>query len=64
MDYETWESYEVMTPSKFYNLGNTGAYNIIASIHSAEVTGGVEEATPEAAEPNALAAGRFTGITH
>ena len=42
MDYETWESYEVMTESRFYNLGDTGANNIIASIHSVEVTGGVD----------------------
>lgn len=42
MDYETWESYEVMTESKFYTLGDTGKYNVIASIHSVEVTGGVD----------------------
>ena len=42
MDYETWESYEVMTNSRLYNLGNTGAYNIIASVHSASITGGVD----------------------
>ena len=42
MDYETWESYEVMTESRFYNLGDTGANNIIASIHAVEVTGGVD----------------------
>ncbi len=48
-DYETWESYEIMTEGKFYTLGNTGEYNVIASIHSVEVTGGVDpEETPEA----------------
>ena len=41
MDYDTYESYEVMTPSQMYNLGTTGEYNIIASVHSASVTGGV-----------------------
>ena len=41
-DYETWESYEIMTEGKFYTLGNTGEYNVIASIHSVEVTGGVD----------------------
>ncbi len=49
-DYETWESYEVMTESKFYYIGDTGEYNVIASIHSVEVTGGVdpeEEVAPE-----------------
>ena len=42
MDYETWISYEVMTESKFYYLGDTGEYNVIASIHSVEVTGGID----------------------
>ena len=42
LDYETWESYEVMTESRFYNLGDTGANNIIATIHNVEVTGGVD----------------------
>ncbi len=42
MDYETWESYEIMTEGKFYSLGNTGEYNVIASIHSVEVTGGID----------------------
>ena len=59
MDYETWESYEVMTPSRFYNLGNTGEHNIIATIHSAEVTGGVEPETADVFTPNALASGFY-----
>jgi hypothetical protein len=42
MDYETWESYEVMTESKFYYIGDTGKMNVIASIHSVKVTGGVD----------------------
>jgi hypothetical protein len=42
MDYETWESYEVMTDSKFYYIGDTGKMNVIASIHSVKVTGGVD----------------------
>ena len=41
-DYETWETYEVMTEGKFYALGDTGEYNVIASIHSVQVTGGVD----------------------
>ena len=47
-DYETWETYEVMTESKFFSLGNTGEYNVIASIHAVQVTGGVDpEETPQ-----------------
>ncbi len=45
MDYETWEP--IRTPDRLFNLGNTGEYSIIASIHSATVTGGVDQ---EAAE--------------
>ena len=64
MDYETWESYEVMTESRFYNLGDTGANNIIATIHNAKVTGGVdpEEApeTEETVKVNALTAGVYS----
>lgn len=49
MDQETWISYEVMTEGKFYYLGDTGEYNVIASIHSAVVTGGVDpEVSPAA----------------
>ena len=43
MDYETFESYEVTTPTRLYSLGNTGEYNIIASVHSASVTGGIDD---------------------
>jgi hypothetical protein len=39
---ENWNYVEIMTPAKMFNLGNTGNHNIIASIHSAEVTGGLE----------------------
>ncbi len=48
LDYETWEY--IRTPDRLFNLGNTGEYNIIASIHSAAVTGGIdsEESEPEA----------------
>ena len=50
MDYETWESYEIMTESKFYALGDTGEFNVIASIHSVEVTGGVDPEEEQQAE--------------
>ena len=64
MDYETWESYEVMTESRFYNLGDTGANNIIATIHNAKVTGGVdpEEIVEVEVAPvvNALTAGVYS----
>ncbi|MBQ7874605.1 MAG: Ig-like domain-containing protein, partial [Oscillospiraceae bacterium] len=62
IDYETWEN--IYTPSRLFNLGNTGEYNIIASIHSATVTGGVDpEETvteTEAEEINPLAVGIYT----
>ena len=51
MDYETWEP--IVTPDRMFNLGNTGNHNIIASIHSAEVTGGVD-AEEETLEPTAV----------
>ena len=60
---ENWNYVEIMTPAKMFNLGNTGNHNIIASIHSAEVTGGLdpEEAAEEAAplSVNKLAAGIY-----
>ena len=59
MDYETWEP--IMVPARLYDLGNTGEYAFIASIHSAVVTGGVD-AEEETLEPTAvkqLAAGVF-----
>ena len=54
MDYETWEYYEVCTPDRFYNLGNTGANNIIASIHAVEVTGGVDPEETAGAKTDAV----------
>ena len=45
MDYETWEP--IMVPARLYDLGNTGEYSFIASIHSAVVTGGVDAEEPE-----------------
>ena len=56
MNQETWMLEEIMTESKFYTLGDTGKYNVIASIHSVEVTGGVD---PEEEEPQTLTAGYF-----
>ena len=62
---ENWNYVEIMTPAKMFNLGNTGNHNIIASIHSAEVTGGLEpEQTTEDATTvavNKLAAGVYGG---
>ena len=34
---------EIKTPDRLYSLGNTGEYNIIASVHSASVTGGIDD---------------------
>ena len=45
MDYETWEP--IVTPDRLFALGDTGEYGIIASIHSAVVTGGVDAEEPE-----------------
>lgn len=49
---------------RLYNLGDTGVYNIIASIHSATVTGGVYAeqgaAAEQSAEVNALLIGAYT----
>ena len=59
MDYETWEP--IRTPDRLYDLGTTGEYNIIASIHSAEILGGVD--AEEAVEINTvrkLTAGLFS----
>ena len=52
MDYETREY--IRTPDRLFDLGDTGEHNIIASIHSAEVTGGLDSKTEDGA--NALAA--------
>ena len=59
---ENWNRVEIMTPARFYNLGNSGANNIIATIHSVEVTGGVdpEPETEQAAAVNALTAGVYS----
>ena len=40
---ENYNYVELKTPDRLYSLGNTGAYNIIASVHDAEVTGGVDD---------------------
>ena len=45
VDYETWEP--IMTPDRMYTLGNTGEYNIIASINKVEVTGGLDDASSD-----------------
>jgi hypothetical protein len=58
-DPETYEP--IVLPARLYDLGNTGEYAFIASIHSAVVTGGVDPEV-EILEPtavNKLAAGVF-----
>ena len=52
MNPETYEYIEI--PDRLFALGNTGENNIIASIHSAEVTGGVDAEEEEAAQTNAV----------
>ena len=61
MDNETWEP--IRTPDRLFSLGDTGNHNIIASIHSVEVTGGVDApAYSSAAAPvNKLVANVYTG---
>lgn len=55
-DYETWT--KIRTPDRLFDLGDTGIHNIIATIHSATVTGGV--AVQEAALTHTLARGYYT----
>ena len=43
MDQETWEP--IRTPDRLFDLGDTGFGNIIATIHEAKVTGGVQVQT-------------------
>ena len=64
MDYETGEP--IRTPDRLFDIGNTGEHNIIASIHTAEVTGGLDtadtgaDAETGAAEVGKLAVGRYS----
>ena len=44
MDMETWEP--IRTPDRLFDLGDTGEGNIIATIHHAEVLGGLVNDTP------------------
>lgn len=55
-DFETWT--KLRTPDRLYDLGDTGEYNIIATIHSASVTGGVA-VQEESDETNSLGRGYF-----
>ena len=58
---ENWNRVEIKTPDRLFDLGNTGDYNVAASIHSAEVTGGLEsESQEEEFTVNALTVGTFT----
>lgn len=43
-DYSTWPTTTVHVGRALYNLGNMGVGNMIATIHSVEVTGGLPEA--------------------
>ena len=54
-----WCDEEVKTPDRRYSLGNTGEYNFIASIHTAEVTGGVDAEEQEETGINPLAVGIY-----
>ena len=54
-----WCDEEVKTPDRLYSLGNTGEYNFIASIHTAEVTGGVDAEEQEETGINPLAVGIY-----
>jgi len=54
---ENWEP--IYTPDRLFDLGNTGEYNIIATIHSAEVTGGVDPEPEVTASVSKLAAGVY-----
>ena len=56
---ENWNRVEIKTPDRLFNLGNTGEYNMLASIHSAEVTGGLEE---EPAEEEVTVTGLTAGV--
>ena len=60
---QNWNYVELKTPDRLYSLGNTGAYNIIASVHEAAVTGGVDNEIGEVETPAdgvaPLAAGSF-----
>lgn len=62
MNPETYEYIEI--PNRLFDLGDTGEHNIIASIHSAEVTGGVNseaDDTTGADTINKLTAGVYGG---
>ena len=58
---ENWNRVEIKTPSRLFDLGDSGEYNVIATIHSAEVTGGLgSESTEEETTVTALGVGAFT----
>lgn len=60
---KNWNYVEIMTPDRFYALGNTGENSIIATLHKAQVTGGVDPETSES-DPetvNYLTASVYTG---
>ena len=55
MDNDTLEF--IRTPDRLFDLGNTGEHNIIATIHSAEVTGGLDDTADDGV--NTLAVGTY-----
>lgn len=58
---ENWMQVEIKTPDQLYSLGSTGEHNIVATLNKAEVTGGLDVATPDTGvEANALIAGIYT----
>ena len=58
---ENWNYVEIKTPDRLFDLGDTGEYNMLATIHSAEVTGGLESETEEEEfTVTALTAGIFS----
>ena len=56
---ENWNRVEVKTADRMFDLGDTGEYNIIATIHSAKVTGGVTSQLESAETTRPLAAGVY-----
>lgn len=56
---ENWNRYEIKTPDALYDLGTTGEHNIIATINSAEVTGGLPPVETESTGSQPLYMGFF-----
>ena len=50
----------IFTPARLFSLGNTGEHNIIASIHAAEITGGLDSEKLEVEGVKPLGIGLFS----